>query len=49
MYDAEKLLKKLHELEKLIQSKTNSDGSCDFDAESIFISLEIARKMLEKG
>jgi len=48
MYDAEDLLEKLNEIEDLIHEHTNTDGSCDFDAGRIFLSLELARRMFEK-
>ena len=46
MYSADDLLDKLKEIENLIRGNTNPDGSCDFDAERIFLSLEVARRML---
>jgi len=46
MHNADDLLTKLNEIEDLILEKTNTDGSCGFDAERIFISLELARRML---
>jgi hypothetical protein len=48
MYTADYLLIKLKEIENRIREKTNPDGSCDFDADRIFISLELAQRMLEK-
>ena len=49
MYNAADLLKKLSEIENLVRENTNQDGSCDFDAERIFMSLELARRMFEQG
>ena len=46
MYNADDLLKKLKEIENLIRENTNHDGSCSLDAERIFISLELARRVL---
>jgi len=46
MYNADDLLKKLKEIEELIRKNTNPDGSCDLDTERVFMSLEIARRML---
>ena len=46
MYNADDLLKKLSEIENLIREKTNPDGSCNLDTERVFISLELARRML---
>jgi len=45
MYRAEDLLNKLKEIEDLIHENTNPDGTCDFDVERIFMSLELARRM----
>ena len=46
MYNADDLLEKLKEMEDLIRENTNPDGSCNLDAERIYISLELARRML---
>jgi len=48
MYDASDLLNKLKEIEDMIHENTKPDGSCSFDVERIFMSLELARRMFEE-
>ena len=45
MYNADDLLNKLKEIETLIRKNTSPDGSCSFDTELIYVSLELARRM----
>ena len=47
MHSVDDLLDKLKEIADLIRKETNPDGTCDFDVERIFMSLEIARRMFD--
>ena len=49
MYGVDDLLNKLSEIECLILRYTNPDGSCSFDAERVYMSLEIALRALSSG
>jgi len=47
MYNADELLIMLRDIENLIHENTNADGSFRFDAERVFISLELALRMFD--
>jgi len=47
VYDSNVLLKKLKEIEDLIQDNINPDGSCRFDSNRVFMSLELAVRMFK--
>jgi len=49
LYGVDDLLNKLSEIECLILRYTNPDGSCSFDAERVYMSLEIALRALSSG
>lgn len=46
MNSADDLYKKLTEIEALIRENTNPDGSLNFDAYRVMVSLELARRMV---
>ena len=46
MYNTDALTEKLKEIEALINEKTKQDSSSDFDIDRVFVSLEIARRIL---
>ena len=49
MYSTDALTEKLKEIETLINEKTKQDNSPDFDVDRVFVSLEIARRILCEG
>ena len=46
MYTADALYAKLKELEDLIREGADPDGTLNFDAQKVMVSLELARRMI---